>query len=75
MKTSKQIKWRPVSHKFNSEVYEEFTLVKVKEWKQRYGFGVHIHGSEWSVRPDPAIPDEKQNITITHWLAVPKIQE
>jgi len=66
-----QMEWKPVSEPIDETKYEAFTLVRVEDWIQRYGFGVH-YSDGWRLRdPYNKEADTTAESRITHWLAIP----
>lgn len=66
-----QMEWKPVSESFDRSKYEMFTLVRIENWVQRYGFACNYNGA-WDINiVDTAIAAEKSAARITHWLAIP----
>ncbi len=66
-----KMEWKPVSEPCDETKYEAFTLVRVEDWMQRYGFGVH-YSDGWRLRdPYNKEADTTAESRITHWLAIP----
>jgi len=66
-----KMEWKPVTEPIDETKYETFTLLRVEDWKQRYGFGVH-YCNGWRLRdPYNKEADTAAESRITHWLAIP----
>ena len=74
MKTNSKPYWKSVKVKFNSHKYEDYTLARVKGWS-RIAFVVYRENERgWSLSADPAFFGEKNDVDVTHWLAVPVVK-